>query len=201
MSAAPNTRSAVIVLVTRRVVPEHAEAFERGMRAMMAAADGFAGHLGGQLVRPEASGAGSDPLYHVVFAFDTEANLRAWQESPQRAAALQGVAPYVEGGDTVRRVPGLEHWFSLPAHTPPPRWKIAIVTWCGICPTVWVVLTLLGPVLAAWPSVPRVMVLTAVIVGLMTWLVAPRMTRFFAPWLYRKPPTPAAAAPAPARPN
>lgn len=181
---------AVTVLVTRRVKAGHEAAFEQASNAMTAAASAFAGYLGGQLVRPdEEGGAEAERLYHVVFAFDTPEHLAQWQHSPERALGLAAIAPHIEG-QTVRQVSGLGHWFTTPVgppQSPPPRWKVAVVTWLGICPTVYALFVLLGPLLAPWPLLPRVMLLTSLVVIIMTWLVAPQLTRWLKPWLYPAP--------------
>ena len=44
--------------------------------------------------------------------------------------------------------------------------------------------TMLGPLLASWSLLPRVMTLTSLVVILMTWLVAPQLTQWLKPWLY-----------------
>jgi antibiotic biosynthesis monooxygenase (ABM) superfamily enzyme len=49
---------------------------------------------------------------------------------------------------------------------------------------VYVLFLLLGPLLAPWPLLPRVMLLTALVVLAMTWLVAPQLTQLLKPWLY-----------------
>lgn len=177
--------SAVTVLIARRARPDSVAAFEQANENMTAAAQHFAGHLGGYLVHPTGE-PGSDPLlYHVVFAFDTEAHLAAWQQSAERARWLAAMAPHTETESGYRRMPGLEHWFTAGGTRPaPPRWKVAIITWLGICPTVWLAQTLIAPMLAHWPSFPRVMVSTAVVIVLMTWWIAPALTRLFARWLY-----------------
>lgn len=59
-----------------------------------------------------------------------------------------------------------------------------MVTWLGIFPTVYLLFLLLGGLLAPWPQLPRLMVLTLLVVGLMTWVVAPQLTRLLKPWLY-----------------
>ena len=181
---------AVTVLVTRRVKAGHEAAFEQASHAMTAAASTFAGYLGGQLVRPDDEGGDeAQRLYHVVFAFDTPEHLAQWQHSPARALGLAAIAPHIEG-QTVRQVSGLGHWFTAPVgpqQSPPPRWKVAVVTWLGICPTVYALFVLLGPLLAPWPLLPRVMLLTSLVVIIMTWLVAPQLTRWLKPWLYPAP--------------
>lgn len=189
MSTVPEVQpqGAVTVLITRRVTPGHEAAFEQASKDMTAAARSFPGYLGGQLVRPEADSCSADAtLYNVVFAFDTATHLQAWQESPVRSLALAAIAPHIVG-QTVRQVSGLGHWFAAPTgpkQVPPPRWKVAVVTWLGICPTVYALFLLLGEVLAPWPLLPRVMLLTSLVVMLMTWLVAPQLTQLLKPWLY-----------------
>ena len=189
MSALPEGKpaGAVTVLVTRRVKSGHEAAFEKASNDMTAAARDFPGYLGGQLVRPDAEDDNEDPaLYHVVFAFDSVAHLQGWQQSPVRSLALAAIAPHIDA-QTQRQVSGLGHWFSAPVgpkQNPPPRWKVAVVTWLGICPTVYLLFLLLGAALAPWPLLPRVMLLTALVVISMTWLVAPQLTRLLKPWLY-----------------
>jgi antibiotic biosynthesis monooxygenase (ABM) superfamily enzyme len=197
MSTVPATPSlqpatgAVTVLITRRVTPGHEAAFEQASNDMTAAARTFPGYLGGQLVRPQDDSGSTDAtLYNVVFAFDTAAHLQAWQDSPVRSLALAAIAPHIEG-QTVRQVSGLGHWFAAPTgpkQNPPPRWKVAVVTWLGICPTVYALFLVLGELLAPWPLLPRVMLLTSLVVLLMTWLVAPQLTQVLKPWLYPVPP-------------
>jgi uncharacterized protein len=90
----------------------------------------------------------------------------------------------------MRRVSGLDYWFAPAGSTTkaPPRWKVAIVTWLGIFPTVLLLFLTVAPLLAHWPLVPRTMVITVLVVVLMTRVVAPRLTRWLAGWLHARPP-------------
>jgi len=187
----PQAASAVTVLVSRRVKPGHKAAFEQASATMTAAARPFPGYLGGQLVRPDPEGDDEESnLYHTVFAFDTAEHLQAWQTSPERAQQLAAIAPHTLGSTKLREVSGLGHWFTPAggtAHKPPPRWKVAVVTWLGIFPTVYFLFLTVAPLLATWPLLPRVMVITMLVVLLMTWVVAPRLTSWLKPFLYPKP--------------
>lgn len=181
---------AVTMLISRRVTPGREAEFEHVMGQIIAVAGTFRGHLGSQLVRPGDEQDVEDSLYHVVLAFDSKNNLDAWQSSPARSLGLAAAAPYIEGPTTVRQVSGLAHWFQPPAsqkQMPPPRWKVAVVTWLGIFPTAYILFLLLGDVLGQLPLLPRIMALTVLVVGLMTWVVAPQLTRFFKFWLYPAP--------------
>lgn len=176
------------MLVSRRVKPGQEAAFEQASDAMTLAALPFPGYLGGQLVHPDPQGDEEESnLYHTVFAFDTAEHLQAWQTSPERAKHLQAIAPHTLGSTKLREVSGLGHWFTPPAgaaHQPPPRWKVAVVTWLGIFPTVYFLFLTVAPLLANWPLLPRVMALTLLVVLLMTWVVAPRLTTWLKPFLF-----------------
>jgi antibiotic biosynthesis monooxygenase (ABM) superfamily enzyme len=183
-----NSKShAVIILVSRRVKLGYESEFERVMAQFIDAADNFPGCLGAKLVHPGDEVDIGDSLYHAIVAFENPDSLRAWQDSPQRSLGLAATAAYIEGQAMVREVSGLAHWFQAstgPTQVPPPRWKVAVVTWLGICPTVYLLFLLLGDVLAPWSLLPRVVVLTVLVVAVMTWFVAPPLTRLLKPWLY-----------------
>lgn len=189
-SAAPirppaQAAGAVTVLVTRRIKPGMEATFEKLMGDMIAAARTYPGHLGAQLVRPGDQGDIEPGLYQVVFAFDSDAHLQAWTDSPARSLGLAAIEPLSEGPAHTRQVIGLAHWFMTGTQqTPPPRWKVAIVTWMGIFPTVLLLFILLGDLLATLPLVLRVGTLTGLVVLIMTWIVAPQLTRVMKPWLH-----------------
>ena len=178
---------AVTVLISRQVKPEYGVEFERVMDQIIATAATFKGYLGAHLVRPGDEQGVNDSLHHVVMAFDSGANLDLWQNSPARSLGLAAAAPFIEGQALIRHVSGLAHWF-LPRgeskQVPPPRWKVAVVTWLGIFPTVYVLFLALGDLLAPWPLWARILLITILVVGLMTWVVAPQLTRWLKPWLY-----------------
>ena len=67
--------------------------------------------------------------------------------------------------------------------TPPPRYKLALVTWIGVYPVITLLLAVLGPATATWPVPLRTLLLTAVMVPTLTWLVIPALTRIFRSWL------------------
>jgi antibiotic biosynthesis monooxygenase (ABM) superfamily enzyme len=185
-STLPTHPGAVTVLVTRRIKPGQEAAYEKLMHDIMRAAAEFPGHLGAHLVRPDEQ-PGSEPgLYHVVFAFDSQPHLQSWQDSPARSLGLAALEPLVAGPAQTQMI-GLANWFmSSSQQLPPPRWKVAITSWLGIFPTVLVLFLLLGETLAQWPLVPRVMTLTGLVVLIMTWGVAPQLTKLLKPWLHAK---------------
>jgi antibiotic biosynthesis monooxygenase (ABM) superfamily enzyme len=87
----------------------------------------------------------------------------------------------------VRVLTGLEAWFTLPSKegaSPPPRYKMAVITWLAVFPLATLVFLALQPLLGGAPAVLRTLVFTIVMVTTMTYVVMPRMTRLFSFWLY-----------------
>lgn len=185
---------AVTVLISRNVRAGCEADFERATAALMLAASGFDGYLGAQLVHPGEDPEVEDAMYHVVLAFDGQAHLDAWHDSPERGQGLAATAPFIEGGEPrVKQVSGLGLWFRS-TQLGPPRWKVAAVTWLGICPTVYTLFLLTGDLLKSWPLLPRTVLLTLAVVAVMTWVVAPQLTRLLRPWLSSTRSFPAAAS-------
>jgi len=63
---------------------------------------------------------------------------------------------------------------------------MTLVSWLALWPTVTLIFWLLGDVLVAIPLVPRIMMVTAVVMVLMSYVLMPRFTRWFAFWLFPK---------------
>lgn len=183
MSTAP---AAVTMLVSRRVRPGQESRYIALMEQMMATAAGFAGHLGGQLMPPGSQAGDEAGVYHVIFAFDSPEHLQAWQDSPARALGLAAIEPLTIGPAQSRQLIGLADWFTHTSATqlPPPRWKVAMMSWLGIFPTVLLLNVSIGRWLAEWPLLPRTLAFTGLVVLIMTWLVGPQLGRWLRPWLH-----------------
>jgi uncharacterized protein len=174
----------VAITVTRRVKPGHEAAYEQFLAGISGAARAFPGYLGVEVFRPPPGGTDE---YRTVYRFDTPAHLRAWLDSPQRAAWLERAEPHVAGPMRTQVLTGLEGWFTLPTQPgapPPPPYKMALVTWAAIFPLITLVVVATAPLVGPLPLVARLAVTTGVAVPLMTWVVMPRVTRLLHRWLY-----------------
>ena len=65
----------------------------------------------------------------------------------------------------------------------PPRYKVAIVVWLAIYPTVVVTLLLIRPLTADLPIALQALVLTLIVVPLAVWFLIPGLNRLLAGWL------------------
>jgi antibiotic biosynthesis monooxygenase (ABM) superfamily enzyme len=175
MSAAP-PQAHVTRIARRRAKIGHEEEYEALIREMFAAMRDAPGFMGAQMITPETP----EDDYQVIAHFRSEADLKAWDESPTRAALQPRLCAAGENEPEYRVLTGLEAWFGPQVVAPsahPPRTRMAIVTWLGIFPTVSLYLWLVAPWLAPLPFLPRVALLTALIVLTMTWVVMPQLTR------------------------
>ena len=171
-------------VASRRIKPGHEREFEEWVHGIFAAANKFPGYLGSEVFRPSGP---EDDEYRIVFRFDRESNLHAWETSEERRRWLKRVRPLLKEEEKVSVLTGLETWFTLPskpAEPPPPRYKMAVVTWLAVFPLITTIFLALGSVLNGLPLLLRALVLTVIMVTLMTYVVMPWMTRLFSFWLY-----------------
>jgi antibiotic biosynthesis monooxygenase (ABM) superfamily enzyme len=104
-------------------------------------------------------------------------------ETPQPTARRRGPQPY--RSQAVAANPA-------PAQTPPspPRYKIAALTWIGAYGVITLILGVLGDAIASWPLLLRTLLVSVLMVGALTWVVTPTMTRLFRRWLQASPSRP-----------
>jgi antibiotic biosynthesis monooxygenase (ABM) superfamily enzyme len=154
----------VTTTVTRRVKRGHEPDYEQFLDGIIAAASRFPGHPGAEVFRPQTAAAGE---YRVVYRFDTAQHLHAWLGSAEHAAWLERAEPHVIGPLRRQVLTGLEAWFTLPTQPglpPPPRYKMALVTWVTIFPLITLVVVATAPLLGSLPLVARLAVTTGVTV-------------------------------------
>jgi antibiotic biosynthesis monooxygenase (ABM) superfamily enzyme len=173
----------VSVLVERKVLPGKQPEFEILLKGIVQACSRWQGYLGTNVTKP----TGQDNTYHVVFRFDSQENLRLWIHSEERNAWVAKIDQLIEEPTKLQCITGLETWFALPGQksmTPPPRYKMAFVSWLAITPLLICFNFIFGPLLQGLPLIPRFLISTPWIVMIMTYLWMPFMAKLFKRWLY-----------------
>jgi len=139
---------------------------------------------GALLIRPLP---GSDSrTYGILRSFANQQDREAFYKSDSFIQLQQDLKPYVEEDYSRRELHGLEAFFYDPSAVQhPPRWKMALATWLGVWPTVYVVSSLLRSQVSGWPSFLATGLVTFFVVLALTWGVMPALTRLMKPWLLR----------------
>ena len=172
------------VVVSRRVRKGQQEAFEALSSQMTERASRFPGYLGTAMFRPASP---DDPEYRIVFKFRDRETLTAWEESEERAELLEQIESLLVQPSEREVTSGIVTWFTLPGQNPvqpPPKWKMTIVSWLALYPAVTLVFVIFGDLLAQVPLLLRTMIVTIVVMGLMSYVLMPRMTKWFAFWSF-----------------
>ena len=82
---------------------------------------------------------------------------------------------------------GLEAFFANPgAISHPPKWKMAIVTWLGVWPTVFIISMFISPHLGELPVWLAFGFDTLLVVLALTWIMMPILIKVFQPWLIQQ---------------
>ncbi|PTB95261.1 antibiotic biosynthesis monooxygenase [Marinobacter sp. B9-2] len=172
------------VVVSRRVRKGQQQAFEALSSQMTERASRFPGYLGTAMFRPASP---DDPEYRIVFKFRDRETLIAWEESEERAELLEQIESLLVQPSEREVTSGIVTWFTLPGQNPvqpPPKWKMTIVSWLALYPAVTLVFVIFGDLLAKVPLLLRTMIVTIVVMALMSYVLMPRMTKWFAFWLF-----------------
>ncbi|MFD2093854.1 antibiotic biosynthesis monooxygenase [Blastococcus deserti] len=175
-SATPNAEP-VTVTVARVVRPDRREAFERWAENVLRVAARFPGNLGASLLHP---GPGSSE-YHLVYRFQDDESLAAWEWSAERRTALAHVESIVEQ-ERYARVTGLDSFFTRPVR-PGPRWRLTVLTIAAVFAITSLLQLLVTPHLTSWPVGLRLLLSAVVVVLLLGHVAMPALTRLLAGWL------------------
>jgi antibiotic biosynthesis monooxygenase (ABM) superfamily enzyme len=179
---------AVTAVIQHQIAPGAHDRYEAWLREITPTAQRFPGHQGINIIRPSEG----TKCYTIVLRFDTLEHLQEWLASETRRQLVAEVEPLLERGDQVDIKTGLEFWFTppTPAQRHPPPYKQFLLTLSAIFPLTLVVPWLVRPLFQAMPILGRPIVsnviTSAIIVGLMTYVIMPRYTRLVAGWLYRQ---------------
>lgn len=179
------------IAITREVRPGCEAEFQQALREFFQASFSHGAVLGATMLVPPPGSESRE--FGILRTFTNEAERDDFYASPIFKAWEERCTPLtVEGGWSYRPLHGLEAWFRSPGN-PPPRWKMAVVTWLGVYPVSLLIGFLLSPQLRKLPLVLNLFIVSALMVACLTWIVMPRLTRWFRPWLNAQPRTQSAS--------
>ena len=170
------------IAITRRVRPGREAEFQVALREFFQTSFAHGGVLGATMIVPPP---GSDSReFGILRTFADEKERDDFYASPLYRAWEEKCRPLTETDSwSARPLHGLEAWFRSPQN-PPPRWKMALATFLGVFPTAAILNLTLGVAIRPWPFILNSAVFNACMVGLLTWLVMPIVTRVLHSWLH-----------------
>lgn len=173
----------VTVVVRRRVRRGREADYEAWLKRLTeGAARDFPGYLGAEFHRPGAEGT-----YRSVFRFASLDQLEAFEASGFRARMLAEAAPLFAADAAWERMTGLEFWFDPPPGTKVPQpspHRMALVLIAVVFVLVLALNLALGGLMSGWPLPLRVLLAVTIQVGLMTYVIMPRLTPRIARFIY-----------------
>ena len=170
------------VAITRRALPGKEAEFKEGLLQFFHESFRHGSVLGASMIVPPP---GSDSReFGILRSFTSKAESVAFYESDMFRVWDERAAALTEGQAEYRDLDGLEAWFRAPQK--PPRWKMAVATLIGVYPTSLFLSLTIGLLTRQLPLPLGALIFSAAMVGLLTWLVMPFVTKLMRSWLVKK---------------
>ena len=175
-----NLIMAVHVAITRKVLPGREKEFTEALHRFMGESFAHGGVHGASMIT--ALPGSEDGEIGILRTFKDAAERDAFYNYVQ-FKEWEAYASTLTHTPVYRELNGLEAWFRSPV--PPPRWKMALVTLCGVFPTsVFLALTV-APLLQTSPMWLRLVVTASLMVAILTWIIMPLLTKILKKWLVK----------------
>lgn len=175
---ASSVRPAPVSAIISTQVKPGKEAEYHGWVRRIAAEQSKAPGLQGYRFEPPVPGVQED--FIAILRFDTEANLRAWLDSPIRRALLEEAEPLTEESHSRIASSGFEQWFrdAAPAEGRLPVWKMNMLVLLMLYPIVMVFGHFVGT-----PLLDRLLGLPFALSLFLGNIVSVVLTGFLVPWI------------------
>ncbi|GHC13664.1 antibiotic biosynthesis monooxygenase [Cerasicoccus arenae] len=173
----------VTIFISRTAKPGMETALEAWMREIGEVVQTFPGFVNSHWLESEDGNAPGE--FEVVFTFDSSENFSNWCQSPEKTSLYDRLEPMV-AEQKIRKVTGLEPWLNLDsgALAPPPKWKMCVLAFLGVYPTLNLVFFFMMPLVHDLPTWLRILYTAPVISILMTFIVMPALSILCHNWLF-----------------
>ena len=171
---------AIHVAITRKILPGKEQEFKKSLRNFLGQSFIHDGVHGAAIIS-SFPGADSNEI-GILRTFKDEKDRDDFYNSGQ-FQAWESYASTLTEPAVYRQLTGLEAWFR--SSTPPPRWKMAIATLCGVFPTSLFLHYTISWILKDLPVTFRLLASATLMVGILTWVIMP-FTRMLRLWLTSK---------------
>jgi hypothetical protein len=173
----------VTVVVNIRIKPGCEKDYDGWLERFLILQRKVPGYLGTTAIMETGT---DSSVRHMIHRFRDKASLEAWENSEELHKLTEEVNKY--STPYLQKATGLETWFSLPdlkAIVPPPKWKMAIVTFIGAYCISLLASFILRPYLGSQPLLFNLFMAIILVIGL-TYFAMPLLSRLLRRWLYPK---------------
>lgn len=169
------------VAITRRVRPGCEAEFQTALHDFFRESFAHPAVLGATFIVPPPDSPTRE--FGILRTFRDEQERDDFYASPLYRRWEERARGLTEGEPQHRPLHGLEALFRSPG-PPPPRWKMACVTFLGVYPLTSVLPPLGTALLPARHPLLVNVIVTGLVVVLLSWAVMPLLTRLFHRWLH-----------------
>lgn len=178
----------VSLIIRHHVAPKNQEAYENWLKLIIPAAAQFPGHQSVHVLRP----AHGNNKFEIAVRFANEELAHNWLNSQERKLLLAQSQSLFQEQEMLELYNGIDFWFtqSQAPNKVATRWKQWLLTTAVIWPLTMLVPELLQALdgifsLSAHPIL-RQGVVVAIVVGLVVYLIMPKLVSMTAGWLFAK---------------
>ena len=175
------------LVIEHRVKHGKERVYEQWLAEILDVVKKVPGYLGREIFTPNGKGK----PYVTIVRFESQETLENWLASDERKAIIGKVRNLLADGEKTSVKAGIDVWFlSCDKGRRAPAYKQFLLTLAAIYPITLIVPQLLSPIQNAIPWLKETflggLLVSAVTVGLMTYLIMPRLTLWFDGWLYKR---------------
>jgi hypothetical protein len=180
-----NVDESTALIIEHTVKKGYERRYEKWLAEILEAIRIMPGYIGREIFPPTSN----NKPYIIIVRFQTDKNLQAWLDSPERIAFIRQMQDALTDGDRTSVKAGIDVWF-MPddSATKPLAYKQFLLTLAAIYPVTLIVPRLLAPIFEAVPLFKNPFVSgligNVIVVGLMTYLIMPHLTRWLHNWLF-----------------
>lgn len=168
----------VHVAITRKVLPGKEKEFKDALHRFLGESFKHDGVHGASIISGPAGD--DDREIGILRTFKNKKERDAFYQS-EHFQQWEAYASTVTEQPVYRELNGLEAWFRSPGA--PTRWKMGLVTLCGVFPTSVFLNLVVGPLIKPLPLFARLLIIAATMVAMLTWLIMPLLTKALKKWL------------------
>jgi uncharacterized protein len=184
-NAASDRGGSAAFVITHAVARGAEQRYEEWSKEILSAVSRHPGYLGREVLPP----ARGSREYTIILRFDNEEHLRGWADSEARREFANRAAELLEEGGRNEIRAGGDFWLTPEGARRPKAWKRFLLGTSAVYPLSLAIPHLLSPLFGvapplAHPLIARLLA-SALLTGLLTFVVMPLYTRLVREWLYQ----------------